>query len=349
MAELLRLGDAGAAVTEIRAHLHQLGFLDSRDGDVFDASVDEAVRAFQQDRGMPVDGIVGPVTMRRLDEARWQLGDRVLQFTPGHLMRGDDVATLQRRLNELGFDAGRADGIFGRQTDTALRAFQRGTGGVVDGLCGPETFKAFDRLTRTVSGGDAAALRDHVELTALQTGIAGKVIVLDAGTAVAPLVCHAIAVRVEGRLAALGATVLLTRGTSTTIVLAADRDRASFANRSDADLVLSLHIGEGVSSAQEGVASFYYGDPSGAGAHSSVGRHLATLIQEELVRRTGALDCHVHPRTWDLLRMTRMPAVHVELGAISNEEDARRLRDAMQQDVMAEAIVHALERFCRPW
>ena len=298
---------------------------------------------------MPVDGIVGPVTMRRLDEARWQLGDRVLQFTPGHLMRGDDVATLQRRLNELGFDAGRADGIFGRQTDTALREFQRGTGGVVDGLCGPETFKAFDRLTRTVSGGDAAVLRDHVELTELQTGIAGKTIVLDAGTAVAPLVCHAVAVRVEGRLAALGATVLLTRGASTTVVLAADRDRASFANRADADLVLSLHVDASESPAQHGIASFYYGDPSGAGAHSSVGRHLATLIQDELVRRTGALDCRVHPRTWDLLRMTRMPAVHVELGSMTNEADAERLASPQGQDATAEAIVTGLERFCRPW
>jgi N-acetylmuramoyl-L-alanine amidase len=349
VAELLRLGDAGAAVVEVRAHLAQLGRIDDSSSDVFDETVDRAVRAFQQDRGMPVDGIVGPNTLRRLDEARWQLGDRVLQFSPGHLMRGDDVATLQRRLNELGFDAGRADGIFGRQTDAALREFQRGVGATVDGLCGPQTFKAFDRLIRTVNGGDAAILRDHVALTALQTGIAGKTIVVDAGTDIAPEICHAVAVRVEGRLAALGTTVLLTRGASTNVALAADRDRASFANRTGADLVLSIHLNESDSPHPQGIACFYYGDPSGAGAHSSAGRNLAALIQEELVRKTRAVDCQVHPRTWDLLRMTRMPAVRIELGSISNPDDRARLADRGKQDVAAEAIAIAVSRFCRPW
>ena len=348
MAELLRLGDAGAAVAEVRAHLAQLGLIDVATGDVFDKAVDRAVRAFQQDRGIPVDGIVGPFTLRRIDEARWQLGDRMLQFAPGHLMRGDDVSILQGRLNELGFDAGRADGIFGRQTDTALREFQRGTGATVDGLCGPETFKAFDRLIRTVSGGDSAVLRDHVALTALQTGIAGKTIVVDAGTDIAPEVCHAIAVRLEGRLAALGTTVLLTRGASTNLALAADRDRASFANQVKADLVLSLHVDQSTSAEPHGIACFYYGDPSGAGAHSSSGRHLAVFIQDELARKTGALDCQVHPRTWDLLRMTKMPAVRIELGSISHPGDKQRLLDSGQQDQAAEAIATAVSRFCSP-
>ena len=38
------------------------------------------MRHFQQQRGVNVDGIVGPQTWRLLDEARWSLGDRVLQL-----------------------------------------------------------------------------------------------------------------------------------------------------------------------------------------------------------------------------------------------------------------------------
>ena len=38
------------------------------------------------------------------------------------MLRGDDVAELQRRLNALGFDAGREDGILGPETEAALRA-----------------------------------------------------------------------------------------------------------------------------------------------------------------------------------------------------------------------------------
>ena len=38
----------------------------------------------------------------RLTRRRWSLGDRVLAFTPGHLVHGEDVAQLQQRLLELG-------------------------------------------------------------------------------------------------------------------------------------------------------------------------------------------------------------------------------------------------------
>ena len=207
---MLRRGASGAAVAEVRARLAHLGLCAdvpataTLDSVAFDDDLDRAVRAFQQERGITVDGIVGPDTFRRLDEARWQLGDRVLSYVPGHMMVGDDVTTLQRRLTELGFNSGRPDGIFGADTDHALREFQAGVGVVADGTCGPETFRAFDRLIRTVIGGNAAELREDMKLADLQTGVADKVIVIDPGSTVEPDICHAIAVRVEGRLAALG-------------------------------------------------------------------------------------------------------------------------------------------------
>ena len=148
----LRRGDTGPAVAEVRARLAHLGLCPDRRPAIrstFDDELDRAVRAFQQERGITVDGVVGPQTFRRLEEARWQLGDRVLSYSPGHLMAGDDVTELQRRLNQLGFAAGRADGLFGVQTDAALREFQKGVGVTADGTCGPDTFRAFDRLVRT--------------------------------------------------------------------------------------------------------------------------------------------------------------------------------------------------------
>jgi N-acetylmuramoyl-L-alanine amidase len=348
----LRRGDEGAAVAEVRARLAQLALCNDiieSDPALFDDELDRAVRTFQQERGITVDGIVGPHTFRRLEEARWQLGDRVLSYVPGHLMAGDDVTELQRRLNQLGFAAGRADGLFGVQTDAALREFQKGVGVGADGTCGPETFRAFDRLVRTISGGNAATLRDHVTVTELQTGVADKVIVLDPGDTVDPDLCHAIAVRVEGRLAALGTQVLLTRPAQRDPASphGDDLSRAQFANDIGADLVLSLHVDRVASSRPNGLVTFYFGDPRG-GAHSASGRLLAERVQAELNARTDLLDCQTHPRTWDLLRMTRMPAVRVELGYLSNEGDARRLKSAAFQDVVAEGLAAAVTGFCAP-
>jgi N-acetylmuramoyl-L-alanine amidase len=348
----LRRGDRGPAVAEVRTRLDQLGLhagVPRGDPLEFDDALDRAVRAFQQERGITVDGIVGPHTFRRLEEARWQLGDRVLSYVPGHLMAGDDVTELQRRLNQLGFAAGRADGLFGVQTDAALREFQKGVGVDADGTCGPDTFRAFDRLVRTISGGNAASLREQVTLTELQSGVADKVVVLDPGDTVDADLCHSIAVRIEGRLAALGTQVLLTRpahreaGTE----FPDDPARAQFANETGADLVVSLHVDRVASPLPNGLVTFYFGDPRG-GTYSPSGRILAERVQEELHARTDLLDCHSHPRTWDLLRLTRMPAVRVELGYLSNEADERRLTSPAFQDTVADGIAAAVTAFCAP-
>lgn len=54
--------------------------------------------------------------------------------------RGKDVRTLQEALNRKGFNAGAVDGIFGRATTAAVRAFQRANGLTADGVVGPKTW-----------------------------------------------------------------------------------------------------------------------------------------------------------------------------------------------------------------
>ena len=129
----LRRGDRGGAVTEIRAALAALGLIDSPDADlttgkhvaldVFDDDLDHAVRAFQQHRGLLVDGIVGEATYRALKEASYRLGARTLNHQFGAPMYGDDVATLQARLQDLGFYTGLVDGHFGLQTHNGLLSY----------------------------------------------------------------------------------------------------------------------------------------------------------------------------------------------------------------------------------
>ena len=54
--------------------------------------------------------------------------------------RGPDVTRLQQALVNLGFDPGPVDGIFGRKTDAAVRAYQRSRGLAADGVVGPLTW-----------------------------------------------------------------------------------------------------------------------------------------------------------------------------------------------------------------
>ncbi len=80
-------------------------------------------------------------------EASYRLGDRLLYFRIP-MIRGEDVAELQNRLGSLGFDAGRVDGIFGPDTLTALKDFQRNVGLPIDGICGPTTVDELLRVFR---------------------------------------------------------------------------------------------------------------------------------------------------------------------------------------------------------
>ena len=53
--------------------------------------------------------------------------------------RGDEVRSIQKKLKELGYYSGSIDGIYGTQTQAAVRAFQKNCGITVDGIAGPKT------------------------------------------------------------------------------------------------------------------------------------------------------------------------------------------------------------------
>ena len=356
-----RLGDSGPAVAEIRIKLAQLGLLDHTESglplDTFDIDVDHAVRQFQQERGLIADGVVGPATYRVLEEARWRLGDRLLSYVVANPQSGDDVLELQRRLTELGFDVGRVDGIFGPRTGEALREFQRNTGLPADGTCGPSTFKALGRLAPIVTGGRPDTLRASEALQRAGKRLPGKIVVIDPGHGGPDRGCTGngleeaavvedLAARIEGRLAATGVHAYLTRGSA----MANEVDevtRAEFANETGANLVISLHVDGHSNPEASGVATYFYGHDR-PGANSAIGEMFAGLIQREIVARTDLVDCRTHAKTWDLLRHTRMAAVRVELGYVTNPHDAARLADPHFRDVVAEAIVVAVQRVYLP-
>ena len=349
---LYRRGDTGPAVAEVQTVLVGLGLLREA-GAEFDQATDWAVREFQQKRGLVVDGIVGPETYAALQAARLRLGDRLLVFA-GKLLVGDDVATLQARLLELGYDAGRVDGVFGTQTESALRGFQRDFGLVSDGVCGPSTLRAFKQLSPRATGGRPHQMREQEALRRSGSALAGKVIVIDPGHGGADrgalghgleeaALAEDLAARLEGRLSAVGIRAVLTRGPDNDPT---DQERAHLANEVRADLMLSLHCDRSASATCEGVASYHFG--TGQGTSSTVGEHLASLVQREIVARTGLLDGRVHGKTWSLLRLTRMPAVRLELGYLSHPGDAALLADPAFRDTVAEGLLVAVQRLYLP-
>ena len=301
----------------------------------------DEIRSFQQDRGLHVTGQLSDATLRAFEEARWKLGDRSLYLQPSPMMRGDDVAALQSRLTEMGFHCGRVDAIFGEMTESAVKDFQKSVGVKVDGKCGPATIIALLRLTKIVSGGAPSALRESAQQKNRGPALANKVIVLDPGSAdFEKDFVYDVAQRIEGRLLALGASVFLTRGANNN---PSDSERISFTNKNNADLLIALHSEKHANPEAHGVATFFYGNDQ-HGIHSIVGERFASLLQREICARTDFLNCRTHAKTWDSLRLTKAPAVRVDLGYVSNAGDADRLSRPEFRDTVAESFIIAIQR-----
>src|SRR5437879_12732661 len=110
---LIRRGERSPAVQDLQARLERLGIdvAPQELGGDFGPTTEMAVRAFQQSRGLNVDGIVGDITWRVLVESSWSLGDRILRLEEPNL-RCDDVRDLQSRLNAFVFADGKYYAIY---------------------------------------------------------------------------------------------------------------------------------------------------------------------------------------------------------------------------------------------
>jgi N-acetylmuramoyl-L-alanine amidase len=346
------LGDTGSAVRDIQRRLEDIGLPAHDPPGEFGPSTRQAVRAFQQQRGLVADGVVGPDTWRVLVEAGFSMGDRLLYRTEPKL-RGDDVRELQQRLGQLGFDAGKDDGIFGPETESALMDFQINVGLGGDGKAGPDTFAILTRLHRTHQEVPATSVTERHDLSGWtpRPSLTGARILIDPGNSVEDpgyvsaegAVEHEITWRIarllQGRLAAAGAVPILSRGPSTS---PAASDRAALANREDVEVVVSIQL-NGLDTPQaRGAAAYYFGSGQSV---SDRGRRLSHLILTELCRRTGTPNCRAHRSTSAILRDCRAPAVAVEVGFLTNPEEGRLLADPAYQATVADSLTAALRAF----
>ena len=158
---------------------------------------------------------------------------------------------------------------------------------------------------------------------------------------------------VKAKLEAEGYQVVTTR-TSDTYVDLTDRSRA--ANASESDIFVSIHINASGSSAAQGIETYYYQPyaeyPSRINAtyHAnptrlSMSDTLANAIQSSLINATGAQNQGVKRQTFAVLRETTAPAVLLELGFLSNPQEAARLNTSAYQETLANAIVAGIKSY----
>jgi N-acetylmuramoyl-L-alanine amidase len=274
-----------------------------------------AVSAFQADRGLHQSGICDEPTWLAICEAGFTLGDRLLQLT-APMLRGDDVAELQRSLNHVGFDCGRPDGIFGPATGRALVDFQRNSGLIQDGVCGPITVSTLRLIARQSGSGPGVASIREAENVWTQSSISGLRIVIGQFGGLSSITRP-----ISRALRERGATVV-----STDEYEAAAQ--AAAANRFGAH----AYVGFDARVDSCSIVS-YFAVPS---FESVGGRALATLIVEGLAPVLESRPALQGMRL-AVLRETRMPAVLCSVGPVRSVVD--------RTDRVTDAVTNALTQW----
>jgi N-acetylmuramoyl-L-alanine amidase len=280
---------------------------------VYCARTAEVIAEFQKLRGLPTTGTCDHITWTTLVESSWVLGSRLLYLTSPH-MRGDDVQAMQAVLAKLGFDCGRADGIFGSNTLRALTEFQQNYGITADGICGVNSIRALERTSsQSGNGPGIVTVREYETLLTSSDSTERPRIVIgcfDNST----------------RLTRLLVRELRSRGDDVMTIENADpHAHARTANSFSADLYV------GVSNASTNATQFAYYETE---SFVSAGGRMAAELCAEFVRSSQSNhDVVACGMQLPVLRETRMPAVMCTVGLIGNDDSALGMIPALAKAI----------------
>lgn len=138
--------------------------------------------------------------------------------------------------------------------------------------------------------------------------------------------------RVEAILTAKGVSVKLTRSTDVFVGL---DERAKMANDWNADLFVSIHNNAFFDKKTNGTMTFFY-------TGSYKGKEYATIIQNDLLKNLGSKDLGVKSNTFVVIKKTKMPAVLVEIGCLTNEEERAKLDTEAYRQKAAESLAESI-------
>ena len=231
------------------------------------------------------------------------------------MLRGEDIAELQRSLGSLGFDAGKVDGILGPDTQKAVELFQRNSGLVVDAIFGPNCMVALRRLGERVEQGSVAVIKEKERIITKGKSTEMPSIVLG---------------HLGGFSAIVDGFAKKLREEHIKVAVLDHYDEsmhAKFCNNNDVDLYIGIYP----AAKSEKSVSFY----SAKGFESPGGTYFTELFRKHFLALTGN-NIKIIGHSERVLRETRMPAVVVRFGPtdelISNSQ---QLFETLENSVSA--------------
>jgi len=278
---------------------------------------------------------------------------RALARVPDEPMRGGDVAELQSQLLTLGYaEVGAVDGVFGAQTEEAVRRFQTEYDVLNDGVFGRVSRRVMNFLRQSGVSRDHPATVQQRHLIsfivrAQHTGLLIIDLVSDGARQPAPRgeqveqVKRELGALLEQRIQELtGMQSWLLTGPEFSNNA---HQLASFANNIDAELYIAVSL---ANLPEEGPGSrvYYFGTSNDTFSH--VGRPLAGLIHRHVRSESGAADRELHAENSILFEQAHVPTVRVEFANLAHPADRAILMSGGQYlDKVAVGIAKGVRDF----
>ena len=179
-------GDTSSEVTTIQNRLRALGYFTANSTGTFGPATESAVKAFQKNNNLAETGIVTKTVYNLMmsSKAKTKSGatagpDPTEKATASPRTdiylylgsKGSNVTSLQNRLIELGYMAGKADGSYGGATEYAVHAYQSRNGLYADGKAGSDTLNSIYSSKAKSAGSVASSIG-----TTLKSGSQGTAV-----------------------------------------------------------------------------------------------------------------------------------------------------------------------------
>lgn len=319
----------GEDIKAVQNRLNSLGYNAGTADGYYGNGTRTAVINFQTAKGLDADGDVGPTTWNALFNTSNSGGSgysRILKLT-SPLMYGEDIRTVQNKLNSLGYNAGTADGYYGNDTRNAVINFQTARGIDIDGEVGPTTWNTLFNIS--ISGGNGVT--SNIRKIFIDPGHGGN----DSGAPGNGLyeknVVLSMAKKVGNILISKGFDVKFSRTTDQTVSLS---DRAAQANAWDADLFVSIHCNSATSSSANGTECYTH--PTANASTKSLSKNMSAALASKL----GLTNRGHKESNFAVLRLSNMPAILIETAFINNANDANKLKT--RENDFASAIANQI-------
>ncbi len=141
--------------------------------------------------------------------------------------------------------------------------------------------------------------------------------------------------RVASILKSKGYKVALTRADDTYVSL---QDRVDFAEKETPEIFVSIHVNSAVATEPMGIETHYYHDYS---------NNLAKVIHNHMMKEIDSKDRGLFKSKFYVINHTTMPAVLVEMGFLSNEQERAELITEKRKQKTAKAIAEGIIEYCK--